>query len=524
MRQSILTTISCCAMLGAHAFGFVDLPPGFTAVAITPQLNKPVSIAFAPDGRLFVAEKRGMIRIYKNKKKLGTFIDLRGEINNSQELGLLAIELDHQFPTKPYVYMLYTADFNNGSPDDPAEAGNFSRLTRYKADKDNKNKANLSSRKVLIGKLPSQGFPACYSSHTIADLQAAPDNTLLVTSGDGASYVGADAGGVTPDCFKPGLFGPEDDIGSFRSQRLASPNGKLLRIKRDGKAPSNNPYFDGDANSTVSKIWSYGLRNPFRMALEPDAPAGAFPAVFVGDVGWNSYEEINVAKGGENFGWPCKEGPLPAPTYPGLSPANSGCNTLNSSVNPGPVKIPTVYYNLNNPALSKPVGLGGRSITLGKFYQANKYPSVYKNGLFFADFVQGWIKVLKVDSNNNYLSVIDFASNAGHPVDFAIHPTTGDLCFVSWTDQKVYQIKYTGSTMMAQDSLPPALGCVADVSPSAGDGAVDINDLLAVLDAFGQSTVVVDGDADIAPSALNGDGTVDADDLLAVLNAWGPCQ
>jgi hypothetical protein len=88
----------------------------------------------------------------------------------------------------------------------------------------------------------------------------------------------------------------------------------------------------------------------------------------------------------------------------------------------------------------------------------------------------------------------------------------------------VYQIKYTGSTMMAQDSLPPALGCVADVSPSAGDGAVDINDLLAVLDSFGQSTVVVDGDADIAPSALNGDGTVDADDLLAVLNAWGPCQ
>jgi glucose/arabinose dehydrogenase len=520
----ILVAVISCGLLTVQSNGFVDLPPGFTAVAITPKLTKPVSIAFAPDGRLFVAEKRGMIRVYKNKKKLGTFIDLRPEINNSQELGLMAIELDHQFPAKPYVYMLYTADFIPGTPDDPAESGNFSRLTRYKVSSANKNKANLASRKVLIGKLPSQGFPACYSSHTVGDLQAAPDNTLLVTSGDGATYVGADAGGMTPDCFKPGLFGDAEDIGSFRSQRMASPNGKLLRIKRDGKAPPSNPYFDGNPNSFQSKIWSYGLRNPFRMALKPNPPSGNFPPVFVGDVGWNSYEEINVAKGGENFGWPCKEGPLAAPTYPGLDPANSGCDTLNSPANPGPVKFPVVYYHLNNPNLSKPVGLGGRSITLGKFYNANKYPSVYKNGLFFADFVQGWIKVLKVDSNNNFLSVTDFASNAGGPVDFAIHPTSGDLCFISWTDQKVYQIKYTGTDLMAQDALPAAIGCVADVSPAGGDGVIDANDLLAVLDALGQTTDVVDGDADIAPAALNGDGQVDADDLLAVLNAWGPCE
>src|SRR5262245_16021198 len=226
----------------------MSLPPGFGASPISPELKRPVAMAFAPDGRLFVAEQRGTVEVFENGQKIARFIDLRDEVDYGADLGLLGLALDPDFPQKPFVYLLYTVDPLPGQPNEPPASGTFARLTRYRGSAaSGGNVANLNSRRVLIGGEPPNGFPACFSAHTIADRHFAPDKTLLVSGGDGATYELADGGGNTPDCFAEGWFGLEQDIGSFRAQSLDSLDGKILRIKRgSGKGVSTNPYYDGD--------------------------------------------------------------------------------------------------------------------------------------------------------------------------------------------------------------------------------------------------------------------------------------
>ena len=103
-------------------------------------------------------------------------------------------------------------------------------------------------------------------------------------------------------------------------------NGKILRVNDDGTAPADNPFYDGNPNSNRSKVWAYGLRNPFRFVLHPET---GIP--YVGDVGWNEWEELDIASRGRNLGWPCYEG-LPANrSTPRRSRNAPRCNRARSS-------------------------------------------------------------------------------------------------------------------------------------------------------------------------------------------------
>ena len=93
------------------------------------------------------------------------------------------------------------------------------------------------------------------------------------------------------------------------AQDLDSPNGKILRIRPDGSAPSDNPFYDG-TNSWRSRVWLYGVRNPFGFSLQPETEE-----IYLGDVGWNTWEEVNHGPAGTNFGWPCYEGNGPQPFF-----------------------------------------------------------------------------------------------------------------------------------------------------------------------------------------------------------------
>ena len=507
------------------AAGAISLPPGFHATAISPVLNKPVAMAFAPDGRLFIAEQAGIVKVIDHNQVTSTFINLKGEVGFGGDRGLLGIALDPNFMSTHYVYLLYTADPIPGSPNEPALTGSYGRLTRYKGtNSSDGNVANLLSRKVLIGKAPHEGIPACFSAHTVAALRMSPDGTLLVSAGDGGSYLLADGGGNTPSCFVPDLFGSDQDIGSFRAQSLHSLAGKILRVRRtNGMGLPSNPFYNGDRDAIQSKIWAYGLRNPWRFTFKPGTGGpDQVPTLFVGDVGWNSFEEINVSYGGENFGWPCHEGPGLAPDFPNMTPANSGCDTIGTPDNPGPLTDPLVTWNHNDASQSDPQGFTGHCVIGGVFYTGNKYPAEYHNAYFFAEFVLNWMKVLTVDDNDQLQSLNDFATDSGGPVDFAIHPQSGDVCFLSLADGRAYRIRYQNSNMMAaggdddasapqqESNLAGPQGCPADIATSAGagsDGVVDVNDLLAVINA-----------ADDA----NGDD-VSLPNLLAVINSWGPC-
>jgi glucose/arabinose dehydrogenase len=300
-------------------------------------------------------------------------------------------------------------------------------------------------------------------------------------------------------------------------------NGKILRIDSGtGAGLASNPYFNGNPSAIKSKIWVTGLRNPFRFALKPGAFTGVIPPLFIGDVGWNAYEEIDVALGGENFGWPCKEGSAATPEFPGMDPASFGCDTIGTPSNPGPVKNPLIKWHQDDPGLSTPPGFTGKTVIGGVFYTGTKYPAAYQGGYFFGDFIAGWMKVMKVNSSNQLVSLTDFAGAGSGPVGFAVHPGNGDICYISFFEKKVFRIRYPGTTAMVadgagNDAAAEAVevsdgACAGDVAPvQAGDGVVDLDDLLMALDEW------EDGDGETEFSAV-------MDDVLAVISAWGPCE
>ena len=249
-----------------------DLPPGFYTedAASGATFDTPVAVAVAPDGRIFVAEKRGQVRIIQNGQKLATpFVNLEAEVLNNHDRGLLGITLDPEFETNRFVYLLYTVDHDGSGDYQRTDA--FGRLVRYTASTSNPNVASLSSRRVLIGETFSSGIPACYLSHAPGTLDFGSDGTLFVGTGDGASYSHTDAGGIYNNCFGSGRLDPVENIGSFRSLYLGSLAGKILRVDpATGLGLPTNPFYTGDPADNESRVWAYGLRNPYRFAALGD--------------------------------------------------------------------------------------------------------------------------------------------------------------------------------------------------------------------------------------------------------------
>ena len=395
--------------------------PGFTSETVfTLPAFSIVGSTFAPDGRMFVWQREGIVRIYKNGQLLtDPFIDISANVNIGGDRGLLGLAVDPNIAQTGYVYLLYVYEFD-GDPN--SHAPRTARLTRVTADPNNPDVALPGSEIVLLGTLgipPCSQYPAgsdCISddsdSHTIGTVQIAPDGKIFVGSGDGASYNFA-------------------DVLALRAQNLDSLNGKILRINPDGTAPIDNPFYDG-SNSNQSKVFSYGVRNPFRFTLDP-----ILGEPIVGDVGWGLYEEINRGRG-VNFGWPCFEGNIPQPDY---QAAFQECQDLDPQTITYPIHV--YYHDV------------GSTVVGGAFYTATEYPAEYQGNLFFGDYAANWIKRIVFDSNQNVVSVEDFASNADAPVSFSLGPD-GWIYYISFTTGEIRRIKYGGP--FANASANPTSG------------------------------------------------------------------
>jgi len=186
--------------------------------------------------------------------------------------GLLGIDVDGNT-----VYLLY-----NYTAGDGLIYGRLRKVTR--------NGTTMTQGSVLFDGLPSwsaNNLGNGDDSHTVGTVLVAPDHTLFVGTGDGSSYNLADPS-------------------ALNAQDIDSPRGKIFHVDSNGNGLLSNPFYNGTPEAWRSRVYAYGFRNPYRFTLLP----GSSTTLYIGDVGWNNREEIDVANGGENFGWPCWEGPL----------------------------------------------------------------------------------------------------------------------------------------------------------------------------------------------------------------------
>jgi glucose/arabinose dehydrogenase len=247
--------------------GGVNLPPGFTQTAVATGLSSGTALATAPDGRIFVLEQGGAVRIIKNGSLLSTPAFTVPTIAES-ERGLLGITFDPNFATNHFVYVFYTV----GGPS-PTPAHN--RVSRF----------------TLSGDVAVPGSEAI-----LIDL---PDTTSRIHNG-GALKFGSD-GKLYIAVGNDNVFG--------NSQSLANPFGKILRINADGSIPTDNPFFN-QTTGVNRAIWAYGLRNPYTFDVQPGTGL-----MYINDVGESSWEEVDRGVAGGNYGWPNSEGYTNNPLY-----------------------------------------------------------------------------------------------------------------------------------------------------------------------------------------------------------------
>lgn len=245
----------------------VSLPPGFTRTVLEEGLNTPVAMDFAPDGRLFVTEKEGNLRIIKNGQLLSEPF-LTVPVNDFSERGLLGITFDPDFETNRYLYVYYTR------ANEPIK----NRVSRFTASESNPDVVEAASEVILLDDISSDA-----GNHNAGALHFGLDGKLYISVGDGGQT-------------------------STNAQDLSTLSGKILRINNDGSIPNDNPFVG--ILGAKEEIWALGLRNPFTFALHPTSGK-----MMINDVGANVWEEVNLGNKGANYGWPTCEGACDDPDF-----------------------------------------------------------------------------------------------------------------------------------------------------------------------------------------------------------------
>ena len=262
-------------------------------------------------------------------------LDISEEVLGFYDHGMLGFALHPQFNQNGYFYLFYLVDrhhlINYGTPaynplTNEYNNASIGRLTRYTAVKTQSGyTVNPASRKILIGATKQTGIPSTNDSHVIGSILFGTDGTLLVGTGDGAGpYYDLGNGwnnGYYAQALADGIITPAENIGTFRSQLLESHSGKLLRIDPEtGEGIPSNPFYDpARPSAAISRVYALGIRQPFKMTLKQGTgshnPADGNPGtIYMGDVGYDTWEEINVIdRPGLNLGWPVFEGLEPSP-------------------------------------------------------------------------------------------------------------------------------------------------------------------------------------------------------------------
>ncbi|MFB4319860.1 PQQ-dependent sugar dehydrogenase [Actinomadura sp. 21ATH] len=498
------------------------LPPGFSEQVVITGLANPSNVEFAADGRVFVAEKSGIIKVFDSLGDTtpAVYADLRANVHNYWDRGLLGLALHPDFPADPRVYVLYTYDGLIGGPaprwgtatstGDPCPTppgptsdgcqvgGRLSVLTPT---------GSAVAEQVLIEDWCQQ-FP----SHSVGTIAFGADGMLYAGAGDGASFNYADYGqdafpesDTTPDnpCGDPpgavgtALSPPSAQGGALRAQDTrttgdpATLDGSLIRVHPDtGAAAPGNPQQAGPDPNT-RRIVGHGLRNPYRFAIRPGTNE-----IWAGDVGWSTWEEINrvtdPTAGVTNFGWPCYEGSGRQGGYDGTD--LTVCENLYAA---GTGAVTAPYYAYDHSAKIVPgetCTTGSSSVGGMAFYPGGNYPAAYDGALFFNDYSRKCAWAMRPGANGlpNPSDIVTFATGYGM-TELQAGPG-GDIFAVDYDNGRIIRYVYSAT------NNPPTAVIGADRTSGGAPLTVTFD---------GRASDDADGDPLTYAWDLDGDGAYD---------------
>ncbi len=388
------------------------VPDGFDDKFVT-SVQSPTSMAFTPDGRMLVSTQPGILRLRKSgATSTSQALDISGKICSNSERGMLGVAVDPNFSSNRYVYAYYTYKKRGVCPmGEPTNRRNpVNRVSRFIMSGDT---ISPSSEKILIDNIPSPN-----GNHNGGDIHFGKDGYLYVSVGDGGSDYKGNSGG-----------GGENDAARDRNVLL----GKILRVTRNGRIPSTNPYTGTNsarcgipsangrtaAGKNCKETFARGLRNPFRMGFDPDASGTKF---FINDVGQKAWEEIDRGKKGVDYAWNLCEGRHDNPDRRG----SVSCRSK-------PYTPPIHEYNHRS---------GCSSVTGAAFVPNGAWPASYNESYLFGDYVCGKIFKLTPKSEGGY-SKTTFTTGLGRggPVAMTFGPYGRTLYYTTYAGGDGGQIR-----------------------------------------------------------------------------------
>jgi glucose/arabinose dehydrogenase len=391
-----------------------------------------------------VAEKSGIIRLVKNGQVVATpLLNIDPRVNDYWDHGLIGLTLDPNFSSNGFIYVVYTYEDN---------ASNYSgtktaRLSRFTVVGD---VAAASSEVVLVGTVTGDTcddfpvgtdcIPSDGSSHSVGNVRFGTDGKLYATFGDAASFT-------------------QVDNEALRAQDVDWLSGKVIRINPDGTGVADNPFWNGNANANRSKVWAYGVRNAFRFNFEPQRGT-----LYLGDVGWNEREEINVVRRGSNLGWPCYEGSVPQSGYE----SKPTCQALYAEGS-GAVTAPAVDWTHNEGGCCGAAAVGGAFTT--------SYSAPFDDAYFYADYSKNWMRYFQVDEDDNIVGgVQDFLEGANGPVSLQ-RGLNGEIYYLAINTGEIRHIQEGSGNQppTAVLSAAPTDGLAPVTVAFSGAGSTDPN-------------------------------------------------
>jgi glucose/arabinose dehydrogenase len=407
------------------------LPAGFTESAIVSGLSSPTAMEFAPDGRLFVLEQGGTVKLVHDDGTTWTALQLN--VDAAGERGLLGIAFDPDYNSNHFAYVYYTNPDAGGAS---WATGEHNQLSRFTVDDSDPQRPSFTDEAPILDWDNLSGA----TNHNGGAIHFGQDGMLYANAGDNAQTF--TQGGNT-----------------YRvSQTLTNLLGKQLRINvssfnsgvatRDDTTighliPHDNP-FVGTADGINQLIYALGLRNPYSFAVQPGTGM-----IFIGDVGENTWEEIVQSVAGANYGW-------------------SGGNTDGfgqSPPGPGTYHDPLLAYDHSG----GPAG-GGAAIVGGTFYNpaTAQFPGSYVGKYFYGDLAGGWIRAFDPanpgDASNPDTSAAFASGTAGGLRDLKVD-ASGNLYYLAGDGGVINRISFAPAI--------PAPGDAGFEAPAVGAGSFD---------------------------------------------------